>query len=223
VSALKRWWRQRRPGVHAILGTAVVRFLGRTARRDFRGFDALPPAHIIAGWHGRSLLFVSHPWPRPYWVMISQSNDGEMQSRIFRAFGFKIIRGSTGRGGARAAVEAIRALRNGEAIAMTPDGPRGPTQIVQPGIMTLAQKSGAPIVPAGLSATPRKIIRSWDRYLLPAPFCRCICIAGDPIYVPADASEEAVEAIRLRVQHEINRLTALTESELGLTSEHRSA
>jgi len=112
-------------------------------------------------------------------------------------------------------VEAIRALKDGGTMAMTPDGPRGPSQEVQGGVMLMAQKSGAALIPVGISATRRLLAKSWDRYLVPLPFSRALLIAGDPIFVPKTASEEEVEAIRLKLQEEINRLEEVAERECG--------
>ncbi|MGC5340985.1 DUF374 domain-containing protein, partial [Escherichia coli] len=77
-----------------------------------------------------------------------------MQNRVFTHLGFKVIRGRTGRGGVRAAVEAIKTLRSGATMAMTPDGPRGPSAVLQDGVIFMAQKSGAALVPVGISARP---------------------------------------------------------------------
>src|SRR5688572_9644726 len=106
---------------------------------------------ILCGWHGRSFAFANHFRGKGLWVIISQSRDGEMQSRIFGKLGFNIIRGSTVRGGVRALVDSIRVLKYGGTMAMTPDGPRGPNGVVQAGVMAMAQKSGAALVPGGFS------------------------------------------------------------------------
>jgi lysophospholipid acyltransferase (LPLAT)-like uncharacterized protein len=100
-------------------------------------------------------------------------------------------------------------------MAITPDGPRGPSEVVQPGVLMLAQKSGAALIPAGVSAKPRFLAKSWDRYMVPWPFARAIGFAGEPIYVPADATEEELETIRLKLESEMTRLQVLAETELG--------
>ena len=99
---------------------------------------------------------------RGYWALISLSRDGELQNHIFRRFGFQTVRGSTGRGGIRGALQMARRVQDGGVLAFTPDGPRGPTHKVQLGVILMAEKSGAPIVPVGISASRRWLMKSWD-------------------------------------------------------------
>ena len=87
---------------------------------------------------------------------------------------------------------------------MTPDGPRGPSGVVQGGVMLMAQKSGAALIPVGISARPRTLARSWDRYLIPWAFGRAVFLFGDPIFVPEGANEEEVEELRLRLEQQIH-------------------
>jgi lysophospholipid acyltransferase (LPLAT)-like uncharacterized protein len=215
MAALKYWWREKRPEVISGTMAFLVRQIGRSVRFSSTGFEELPMPHILCAWHGRTFLFTTRNWGRKYGVIISHSRDGEIQTRIFESFGFEVIRGSTGRGGIRAAVEAIRLLKSGMSMAITPDGPRGPSEVVQPGVLMLAQKSGAALIPAGVSAKPRFLAKSWDRYMVPWPFARAIGFAGEPIYVPADATEEELETIRLKLESEMTRLQVLAETELG--------
>ena len=101
-------------------------------------------------------------------------------------------------------------------MAITPDGPRGPSGIVQGGAMTIAQKSGAKLVPVGISARPRYLVKSWDRYLVPYIFGRGILIFGEPLTVPRDATEEEVEQVRLKLESECHRLQDEADKELGI-------
>ena len=215
---MKRWWRSVRPYVLSGLIYAIARFIGMTLRLTTRGYEeatALPTGKLYAGLHGRTLIAANFFKGKGVWTLISQSRDGEMQNRIFKRFGFKTIRGSTGRGGVKAAVEAIKVLRQGATMAFTPDGPRGPSGVVQGGIMLMAQKSGAALIPVGVSAKRRWLAPTWDHYLVPWPFSKAIIIFGDPIYVAKDAAEEQVENARLRLESEIHRLQAEAEKAMG--------
>jgi lysophospholipid acyltransferase (LPLAT)-like uncharacterized protein len=211
---LKQWWRNARPRVLGRLAYRFIQFVGRTLRLQTPGYEKLQSLNggvIICGWHGKSLIPGYFFRRKGVWVVISQSRDGEIQNVVFSSLGYNVIRGSTGRGGVRAAVEAIRVLRKGAMMAMTPDGPRGPSGVVQGGVMLMAQKSGAALVPVGISARPRWLVPSWDRYLLPFPFARAVFLFGDPIYVPEDASDEQVETLRLRLEQEIHAKEAEAE------------
>lgn len=138
---------------------------------------------ILCTWHGR--LFVSSFLMRDRGLsaLISKSRDGDIISDLFLRLGFKPIRGSTGREGVRALVNAINALKEGATMTITPDGPRGPTQEVQDGILAMAQKSGAAIIPTSSSARWRLFAKSWDRFLIPLPFSPSVMVFGEPIYV----------------------------------------
>lgn len=216
MDRLKFGWRAIRPRVVSGLLYSIVRFLGSTVRTKTVDEPESDGGCIICGWHGRSLLFANYYRRRSWWVIISQSNDGEMQTRIFRRLGFEIIRGSTGRGGVRAAVEGIRVLKEGGTMAITPDGPRGPSGIVQGGVMLMAQKSGARLIPVGISARPRLFIKSWDRYMIPIPFGKAVMIFGDPLTIRKDAGPEEAESVRLRLQSEMHRLQDEADRVLGM-------
>ncbi len=187
---------------------AVVRGIGMSLRIKVEGEERWKGkgAMIFSGFHGRSFIFSQRYRNQGWWVIISNSNDGDMQTYLFGRLGFPAIRGSTNRGGVRAAVEAIRTLKSGNSMAMTPDGPKGPSGVVQGGVMTMAVKSGAGLVPVGISARPSFRVKSWDRYLIPLPFARAIVIFGDPIYVAKHATEAEIEAARLKLETEIHRL-----------------
>ena len=215
---MKDWWRRVRPNVLGGMLGRLVSWIGGTLRIEMENWEAiesLPVGKIICGWHGRSFV-AAVKWRRKgYWVMISHSRDGEIQNRVFQHLGFQVIRGSTGRGGVRAAVEAIKVLRTGATMAMTPDGPRGPSGVLQEGVLLMAQKSGAALVPVGISARPCFRAKSWDRYLVPAPFAKAVMIFGEPMYVRAEADAEEVESVRRAFESEIHRLEALADARFG--------
>jgi lysophospholipid acyltransferase (LPLAT)-like uncharacterized protein len=215
MARLKDVWRERRPELISGLIYRFVTAVGRTLKIELRNFEPSPERTIYCGWHGRSFPFAYSCRDRGWWVIISQSRDGDIQNTIFQRLGFQTTRGSTGRGGERAAVRAIKALRAGGVLAMTPDGPRGPSQAVQEGVMLIAQRSGAQLVPLGIAASPCWMIKSWDRYVVPRPYARALLIAGEGLTVPTDATPEQVEAIRLRLEERLTALQTEAERELG--------
>ena len=198
---------------------AVARLIFLTLRLSFdnkAGLDTGGKGAIFVTWHGRSLLPANVFRNKGYWALISLSNDGEIQNHIFRRFGFQTIRGSTGRGGVRGALQMARKLQEGGVLAFTPDGPRGPTHRVQLGVILMAEKSGAPIIPLGISVRRRWLLnKSWDGYMIPQPFTRAYFLVGDPIYVPAGLNEAEREAIAAQVEIAINRLEREAEKRAG--------
>jgi len=212
---MKQKWRDIRPYILAPILYGIVSSLLATLKLEVRGWDRykkLDGAYIFAGFHGRVVFGAKFFRGKGLWTLISHSRDGEMQNRIFTKFGFKTIRGSTGRGGAKALIESIKVLKSGDSMTFPPDGPRGPSGVVQPGIMQMAKKTGALLVPVGVSANRRWLFKSWDRYLIPKPFSKGIMIFGDPIDVPADSSEEQLEQIRAHFESELHRLETAAET-----------
>jgi lysophospholipid acyltransferase (LPLAT)-like uncharacterized protein len=168
---------------------------------------------IGALWHNR--LAVAMPlWKwgaarRPasgLAALVSASRDGGLLARIFERFGVRPIRGSSSRRGAQALLELTSALQDDFHAAITPDGPRGPKYIVQPGIISLAQLSGIPIMPVGAFIRRKWQLKSWDAFQIPLPFTRCDVVFGAPICVPRDASPEQREEARATLE---SRLKAL--------------
>ena len=173
------------------------------------------PGMILVAWHGRSLIPANVLRNRDCWALISLSRDGEVQNGVFKRFGFHTVRGSTKRGGVRGALQMARKVKEGGVLAFTPDGPRGPSHKVQPGVILMAEKSGAPIVPIGASASRRWLLGSWDRYMIPQPFARGYFLAGEPIYVPPGLDEAARQAVALQVECALNRIEREAEARAG--------
>ena len=164
---------------------------------------------ILVSWHGRTLLPINRSrGKKNYHGLISMSRDGDLQSELFRRFGIGVVRGSTGRRAVLATREVLSLLERGQVIICTPDGPRGPSEKAQAGTLYFAQRTGLPIVPAGIAAFPRWELGSWDRYMIPKPFSRARWIYGEPFYV---APDEPMESAQQRLTDEINRLQAEAE------------
>lgn len=221
---LKQRWRNVRPYLLGPLVFWIARLIGMTLKIEARGYDqakALPGGKVFAGWHGSTFPAAVLFRGQGVYTIVSLSKDGEMQDRIFRGFGFRTIRGSTGRGGIQALKESIRVLKQGETMAFTPDGPRGPSGVVQAGILHMAKRAGAWIVPVGVSADRCWHAPTWDRYLVPKPFARCVMVFGEATKVPEDADEEALEAARLEFEQAMHRMQG--EAEAVFASSSRQA
>jgi len=144
------------------IGAWLIRLLGKTIRIRVEGADVMEELYrknqhiIFAFWHGRQLMMpLAYRGKEPY-ALISRHRDGELIARIIERFGIKSVRGSTTRGGATALRRLIELGRAGADLAVTPDGPKGPRQIVQPGVIQLAKGTGMPIVPVAFSCSKKK-------------------------------------------------------------------
>lgn len=210
-----KWW------LVGWLGKGVVDLIGSTMRIravDFEKARAEIESRrfILAFWHSRIMMvsYLYKGWEGA--SLVSGSKDGEIIAQILKRQGHETIRGSTSRQGVRALAKLIRALK--EEIrpgAVVPDGPRGPRFKVQSGIITLAQKTGYPIVPISYSAKTIKIFASWDRFILPYPFSDGRVIYGTPISVPCKVDAETKEVYRARLEAELNRITKFVDQYYG--------
>lgn len=151
----------------------IIRLLGRVLRIRTEGAGGVDHLYregrpiIIAFWHGRQLMMPLAYRGREAYVLISQHRDGELIHRVIARFGFRSVRGSTTRGGVAALRRLIELGRAGVDLVVTPDGPKGPRQVVQPGVIQLAKATGLPIVPLAFGCSKKKSftvgIASWSR------------------------------------------------------------
>jgi lysophospholipid acyltransferase (LPLAT)-like uncharacterized protein len=140
-------------------------------------------------------------------AMVSASGDGAFLAAVLSKFGVHAVRGSTSRRGPQALLEASRWLRKGFSVAITPDGPRGPSRQIQEGIIYLAQVSGRPIVPISNFTRWKIRLHSWDRFQIPLPFAKCELYDNDPVSVPRDASEADRERLRFKLEESMRAIT----------------
>jgi len=156
------------------IGAAVIRGLGRSMRIDTRGQEQIDALYrdgkrvIIAFWHARQLMMPLTYRGAEAHILISRHQDGEIIARIVERFGFRAVRGSSTRGGVEALRELIRLGRSGLDVVVTPDGPKGPAQVVKMGVIQLARVSGLPIVPLAFGCSKKNTspagIVSWCRF-----------------------------------------------------------
>ncbi len=177
-------------------------------------------------WHGRFSL-IHKMWafgpdiPKAK-MLISQSREGGIVAHTSRTVGAEVIRGSAAkRGQQKGGIEAMRAMarhiEGGGVMAMTPDGPRGPRMRVKRGPIQLAKLAGAPLMGVAWSTSNRIVFDSWDRFIFPLPFGRGALIWSDPIAPPPmDASEAEFEAVRLKLENEMNRIAAEADRMVGV-------
>lgn len=164
-----------------------------------------PGPVIYALWHNRILMAPpafrkGYGWERHSVVLTSASLDGAVVARAMAAFGFGAVRGSSSRRGVAALVGLTRALRKGSDVCITPDGPRGPRYVFHPGMVKLAQATGAPIVPIHMTFANAWRLKSWDRFVIPKPFSQVRVVFDHPLRVAATTDAAAFECERLRIQ-----------------------
>jgi len=187
------------------LGVVLVRILGWTWRvrvsddDDVRRLRAEGRPIIFMLWHGQMLPLLYHHRNERVAVLISEHADGEIIARIAERLGYQTVRGSTSRGAARALLGLARIVGEGYDLAITPDGPRGPSKSLAPGAVIVAQRSGAPLIAAAVTASRAWHLKSWDRFMIPQPFARLHVAYSAPTTIDAGpARGAAVETDRMR-------------------------
>ena len=204
------------------LAAQYIRLVWYSGRWEIRGkehidkfYDAGKPC-IICLWHGR-LLMSTFGWQRerPLKMLISAHRDGELIANTVKHVGIGHITGSTSKGGTAALRTALRCLKAGEYVGITPDGPRGPRMRISAGVMSLAKLSGMPIVPITFSVKNGKYFSSWDRFLLAYPFSRGIIQWGEPVIISRDADQQALEIAQTQLEEQMNILTHNTDLLVG--------
>ena len=198
----------------AMLGTLAgwsMKLIVATLRlevRDLCGIGspeaAIPPVIYIL-WHNR-FFTVPAAWNkicrshRQSVTLTSASHDGDMVARAMAVFGLGAVRGSSSRRAVAALVGLKHALRDGLDVCLTPDGPRGPRYKIQPGVIKLAQATGAPIIPVHVCFSSAWRLKTWDRFVIPMPFSRVQVTFADAISLPRDMDPATFENERLKIE-----------------------
>jgi lysophospholipid acyltransferase (LPLAT)-like uncharacterized protein len=200
----------------ALHSSLKIRSVGREIPA---GIKSAGGQYIMAFWHGTLLLMVYAFVGKPEHLtfLVSWHRDGELITRIIKHFGPHPTRGSTTRGGIRALHGLLKKVKEGYDVAFTPDGPRGPAQKAQEGVIQTARLSGLPILPVGMAARRKSVMGSWDGFVVPWPFTRVVFAYGDPLLVPRELNAASVESYRARVEAAIEG--AMKRAEAALEEE----
>lgn len=213
---------QRNPLVQRFLRSSIsayVRLVHRTTRWTYLGLDAWGPdgdrgPALLCVWH-ETLPGTTHALrvlERDVTGLASDHADGMLVVAVMERMGFGCILVNTSRDKTGSLREAVRRLRRGGSISVTPDGPLGPAGEAKPGAVTLAALAGVPMIPFGYATRPCLRLPTWDRMMLPLPFGRGVLSAGDALHVPRRLDEAGVEA-------ESARLAAAIDAEMARCAE----
>jgi lysophospholipid acyltransferase (LPLAT)-like uncharacterized protein len=192
------------------LGRAALHLLGCTVRTTEVNAGPWGPKAprrenaIYAFWHSSLLMASFFYRHRGIVGLISLSRDGEILARVLEPLGYVLVRGSTSRGRLQALRGLVRRLAEGRDVALAPDGPRGPREIVQPGIIELARLTGKRIVPFVFDCSHKKRLRSWDRLIVPMPFSKGVVAFEEPVGVGRGAGREEMEAQRSLLEERLH-------------------
>jgi lysophospholipid acyltransferase (LPLAT)-like uncharacterized protein len=222
------WSRRIQIPIIAAAVYGVIRTLGPTLRYEVLGWQHVERVHasgkrcIWAFWHRVIIPIVW--WYRNHGVVVMNTTafDGQWTRKVIEWLGFGTAQGSSSRGGLRGLAVMARRLEEGLDCAFTIDGPRGPRYVAKPGPVMLARKTGCPILVFHIGVERGKTFeKTWDHFLLPAPFARTMILFAPPIYVPTDANAEAMEAKHAEMQRELERVRDIAENWYSMSEEER--
>ncbi|BCX79706.1 hypothetical protein LBC_11680 [Campylobacter sp. 19-13652] len=177
------------------LAALVLRLIYITCKKEFKGDPIDDRGSVVVFWHGR-LAMMSFIYAK-FWrrkdglqksakVIISDHKDGEFIVRVIEYFGIGTIRGSSSKGGVRAVAQALKELKSGVDVIITPDGPRGPRHSVALGAAAIAIKAKAPVYALNYEADRFWQFKSWDKMILPKPFSK-ITFSLSPLSLSDDS------------------------------------
>lgn len=161
-----------------------------------------------------------HCWDKtqPIHMLISSHPDGQLIAKTVAHFGIQTIAGSTTRGGTQALRNMLSALKAGEYIGVTPDGPRGPRMRASDGIVNIAKLAGVPVIPASFGIARRRVLGSWDRFILAWPFSRGVIVWGEPITIDRNLDDAQLEAARQSIETGLITVTNEADTLCGCTT-----
>ncbi|MGH7645618.1 MAG: lysophospholipid acyltransferase family protein [Gemmatimonadales bacterium] len=197
--------------VAATVGEGLIRLLAATWRIRERGAEHARAFReerrpcVCVLWHSRLLPLLYHHRHQGIVLLISRHRDGGYLTALVERWGYQAVRGSSRRGGEVGLLGVVRSLQQGARVAVTPDGPRGPAEVVKGGAVAAAQHAGVPLLPLGARASAEWRLNSWDRFSLPRPFAEIEVVYGAPLEVgPGRAGlRQGIEQVQ-RALYQVN-------------------
>jgi lysophospholipid acyltransferase (LPLAT)-like uncharacterized protein len=215
-------------GALAWLIAAYIELITVTLRWRVENFEVAsealvaPEGAIVVFWHGRiAQAMACRPFlgDRPRRVLISLSRDGAFIAKAAERLGVPAIRGSTGRegealakGGAGAFRAAVKTIAEGAVMLVTPDGPRGPAEMVPEGPVQLARAARCAVFGLGLAARPSIALKSWDGARIPLPFARAVLVIAGPLRAPVRLPPEGLAELQAQWQAAMRAAGATAEA-----------
>ena len=187
----------------------IVRFIHLTNKKTFHYPISIPKEpFILSMWHGQLLMQpLNYRHFKPdgdIKVIVSHHRDGETIRKVVDCLGVGAISGSSSKGGAKALIQAIKTIKSGIDVAITPDGPRGPIYEVADGIVAISQKTNAKILTCNIKASKYWQLNSWDKFIIPKPFGQIDFYISEPFDVNNLDMIDAKKLIKEKMMENIN-------------------
>ena len=216
---LKKWLYERPLPPLAWAGLSGI---SATCKKTILGQETWDRLHasgrplIFCIWHGRQFLISRFLGYQNTCVLTSTSRDGRLQAAILSRFGYRIVYGSSKKNPVRALLGLVQELQNhGGNAVMAVDGPTGPIYEAKPGALFLAKKLNGLIVPLTFSVKRGRVLKAWDRYLLPAPFTPAVIMVGDPLEPSPATDKETLDRECEVLNARLNEITRQADRLMG--------
>jgi lysophospholipid acyltransferase (LPLAT)-like uncharacterized protein len=199
---------QKKYKIFGLLIYYILRVLSRTYKvQKISSEGVMDENAVYVSWHNKIVpITVILDKLKRKAALASASKDGELISVPLEKFGYKVVRGSSGRDGVKGLLKMVKFLKEGYIVGTPVDGPKGPVYKVKPGMLFLAQKSGKKLVPIGAASKNKWVFeKTWDKIELPKPFSKIVCILGDPISIGPDEDLEVVALKLEKILLELDR------------------
>lgn len=197
------------------LAARLLRTIFRTCRYEIMRED-LVKKYFEAGqggigitWHRGAIFALYYFGKVKPAIMISRSRDGEYMARYLKIMGGIPVRGSSSRGGLSALKEMADYLgaEPGRYAATVADGPQGPRYQARAGMISLAMKTGLPLIPLMWSAKRVWVLKNtWDRTMIPKPFAKIVLNAGPEFRYPPNLTPAQRGEALLELEQAMNKL-----------------
>jgi len=192
--------------LRVILVTCRVRYINKRYIDEYIYGDK---KIVITTWHRCTIYFmVKYGCLHPM-ALLSPSKDGDLLADFSKKLGFVIARGSSSRGGKQGSEQMVNFLNTGGRIATTvADGPQGPALRAKAGLVRIAQRSGAHLVPLTWSANRVWMFsKAWDKTIIPKPFAKIVICASEPYLIPRKANGEEFDGYVKGMERTLNSIT----------------
>ncbi len=161
---------------------------------------------VLAFWHGKMIV----PWflhrKKNFGALVSLSKDGDILSAVLKKWEYNVVRGSSHKGGKESLNEMLELVRLNYSIAITPDGPTGPSEKMKAGAVVVAKKTKIPLILVGVHIKNKFVLDSWDSFQIPKPFSQIFVKYSEPIFIDENLSYEETSEI---IKSEEVKLSAL--------------
>ena len=178
--------------------------------------DAIYEKQVIYSFWHRAVFASAWLWRKiGIAVMVSRSFDGEYIARTIEKLGFIAVRGSSSRGGAQALLGMRSQLEQGNLVAFTIDGPRGPKYVAKPGPVLLSSATALPMAAFYVAVSDAWVLNTWDQFVIPKPFAKALVRFSAKMRVPADAGDAQVTEFHQQLQTALDRVTSFAEANVS--------